>query len=240
MQVTTFTEFSGFTENSITFLQQLSENNDKEWFDLHKNVYLENIQKPALAFISELGERLKTISLGIEYDTRTNGSGSLMRIYRDIRFSKDKRPYHTRIRMVFWEGAGKRTDNPGFFLVFGPTGITVYSGMHMFSKPVLETFRNAVMDDHLGPELQKAIESVQNSGDYVVGGEQYKRIPTGFDPNHPRAYLLLFKGLHAISPKVNPHSLFKPELVDLCFEHCKNMGPLHKWLVKLNELAHSD
>ena len=84
------TQFEGFPADTLDFLNELSENNDKTWFDANKDRYRANVIANAPAFVATLGERLQAgISPGIVYDTRTNGAGSMMRIYRDTRFSKD-------------------------------------------------------------------------------------------------------------------------------------------------------
>lgn len=79
--------FTGFPQEGLQFLADLAENNERDWFNPRKQVYLDNIVAPAVAFVETVGEQLQFISPGIQYDSRTNGSGSLMRIYRDTRFS---------------------------------------------------------------------------------------------------------------------------------------------------------
>ncbi len=160
-----------------------------------------------------------------------------MRIYRDLRFSKDKTPYNPNLRVVFWEGAGKRTENPGFFFGMDAGGAVLYGGMHTFTKPLLRAYQDAVAEDELGTQLEAALASVRSAGDYPVGGEQYKRVPRGYDPAHPRADRLRYKGLHVRSPLIQSDALTTPELVDICFEHCHNMAPLHHWLVRVNQRA---
>jgi uncharacterized protein (DUF2461 family) len=113
----------------------------------------------------------------------------------------------------------------------------LYGGLHMFSKPVLESYRDAVTDDKLGKELDTALKSLKKAGDYELGGDQYKRVPRGYDDSHKRATWLKYKGLHVLSPKIEPEVLTKTKLVDFCFEHCKAMFPLHEWLVKVDKLA---
>ncbi len=104
--------FYGFPAEALRFLEELSKNNNREWFNAHKQEYQDHVLAPAQDFVLALGERLRTISAGIIYDTRTSGSGSILRTHRDIRFSKDKTPYHTYVRMVFWEGSRKKMENP--------------------------------------------------------------------------------------------------------------------------------
>ena len=82
--------FSGFSKEAIKFLLDLEKNNNKEWFEERKGFFQESLQKPAKALVVALGQRLKAeISPDIVADDRTNGAGSLMRIYRDTRFSKE-------------------------------------------------------------------------------------------------------------------------------------------------------
>ena len=90
--------FDGFPEDALRFIYELSQNNEKTWFDANKSRYQESITANVPAFVPSLGERLKAgISPNTVYDTRANGAGSMMRIYRDVRFSRDKTPYKTNI-----------------------------------------------------------------------------------------------------------------------------------------------
>ena len=86
-------DFEGIPEAGLHFLKELAENNNRPWFEAHKKAYQSQVEEPAVALVIALGERLKTLSPNLIYDTRTNGTGSLMRIHCDIRFSKDKTPY---------------------------------------------------------------------------------------------------------------------------------------------------
>ncbi len=230
----TNTPFTGFPQQGPKFLADLAENNDRDWFNENKKVYLDSIVAPAVAFTETLGDRLQFISAHIQYDTRTNGQGSLMRIYRDVRFSKDKSPYKTWVGIRFWEGAGKKTECPGFFLWFEAAGAGLYTGMYGFPKALLKAYREAVADEELGSELDSALDAVREAGDYKIGGEHYKKVPRGFDPDHPRADLLRHNVIYASSPRIGLDQLSSPALVDLCMDHCQNMAPLHHWLVKVN------
>ncbi|MFQ5831368.1 MAG: DUF2461 domain-containing protein [Candidatus Thorarchaeota archaeon] len=227
-------EFSGFPEEALDFFGELRENNYRDWFNERKSDYQEYVLKPAQAFVVALGERLTAISDSIISDTRTNGRGSILRIYRDIRFSKDKSPYHTRLRIRFREGSGEKNTQPGFFFAMDETGGRLMGGMHMFPKPLLEEYRQAVLDDRAGPLLVKAIDGIKSLPGYTVGGEHYKRVPRGFDPNHPRADLLRYNTLHVSSSRIPVGLLKKPDLIDACFQHGLNMAPIHHWLVQLS------
>ncbi len=224
--------FEVFPQSTITFLQQLEQNNNREWFAQHKQEYIDNVQVPSLAFIEAMAARLKGISPNIVFDTRTNGSGSLMRIYRDVRFSPDKTPFNTNLGIVFWEGEGRKNENPGFYFDVETRGVGFYAGMYGFNKEMLEAFRSAVLDEEMGAELETALQSVRSAG-YQVGGEHFKRVPRGFDPDHPRAHLLLYNTLYAWIMEPDPFLITRPGLLDLAFNHWQKMAPIHRWLVKL-------
>jgi uncharacterized protein (TIGR02453 family) len=227
--------FEGFPESGLQFLADLSQNNNREWFNEHKAQYLEYIVEPSKEFIKSVGEQLQFIAPHIQYDTRTNGQGSLMRIYRDIRFSPDKTPYKTYVGIRFWEGSGKAKDNPGYSLWFDHTGAALHVGMHGFSKALLEAYRKAVVDSDLGPELEKTISDVKAAGEYEVGGEHYKRVPRGYDKDHPRADLLRYNTLYITSPRIQPELLTSPKLTENVLSYFEQMAPVQRWLVKVKE-----
>ncbi len=229
--------FAGFPERGLKFLADLSENNDREWFNENKPKYLEYIVEPSQEFIETVGEQLQFIAPHIQYDTRTNGQGSLMRIYRDIRFSPDKTPYKTYVGIRFWEGSGKAKDSPGYSLWFDHTGASLHVGMHGFDKATLESYRKSVAANDLGAELEIAIADVEAAGDYEVGGEHYKRVPRGYDKDHPRANLLLFNSLYATSPRISPELLVSPQITENVLDHFEKMAPVQRWLVKVKEGA---
>ncbi len=227
-------KFTGFPMDVVDFLHELAQNNDRTWFEANKHRYSEGVIANVPAFVEALGSRLQTeISQGIIYDTRTNGAGSMMRIYRDTRFSKDKTPYKTNIAFAFWEGPRKKMENPSFGFQFGTFGAGLYGGLWQFEKNFLQAYREAVVDDVTGLQLVQAIERVRAAGNYTIGADLYKRLPRGYDEESPRAQFLKYKGLHASSPQFDIEIVSKPELVDVCLEHCKNMAPIQQWLVHI-------
>lgn len=225
--------FSGFPEESLQFLKDLADNNNRGWFEAHKKEYQVYLLEPAQAFVIALGMKLQKISPAIRYDTRTNGSGTLLRIYRDTRFSKHKAPYKTNISGIFWESSGKKTESPGFGFQLEASGMGLMAGIFGFPKHVLQVYRDAVIDEQLGAELEAAVEAVAQAGEYKIAGEHYKRVPNGYDPNHRRAKLLRYNALYAYPSFIEPHLVTTPGLVDICFEHFRKMAPIQQWLAKV-------
>jgi uncharacterized protein (TIGR02453 family) len=224
--------FTGFPSGAFLFLRQIAANNNKPWFEGHKAEYVENLQLPAQALVVALGERLRSVFPDIGYDPRPHG-GSLMRIYRDIRFSKDKSPYKDHIGANFWDGE-RKGQGSGFHFFMDAQGARLYVGYHEFSKSLLEAYRAAVLDGRRGKQLQTAVDELRRKKGYAVGGEQSKRVPAGFDPGHPRADLLRYKGLYGQSPHIEVKTLQSPGLVDRCLEYAQSMAPLHRWFKQLS------
>ncbi|MFW9925958.1 MAG: DUF2461 domain-containing protein [Candidatus Thorarchaeota archaeon] len=227
-------EFKGFPKEALQFYADLKENNFRDWFNERKDHYAEYVLKPAQSFVVAFGEKLKTISEGFTYDTRTNGRGSIMRIYRDIRFSKNKTPYNTRLRFRFGEGTRETGLFPGYFFGMDETGGRLLGGIYKFAKPSLDRYRKAILDDSSGKMLVKIVEEIKNLKGFEIGGEHFKQVPRGLDANHPRADLLRHDALYVSSPQIPVNVLKKPDLVDVCFEYALKIAPVHKWLTHLS------
>ncbi|MDQ7024328.1 MAG: DUF2461 domain-containing protein [Anaerolineae bacterium] len=228
-------EFTGIPTEGFAFLNELRENNDKEWFTDNKQRYIDFVQTPAVALVQELGQRLQAKFPNVHYDTRLNGSGSLMRIYRDTRFSKDKTPYKTNIAMLWWEGVGKKTANPAFGLQITPDSAGLMTGMHSFDKTWLTAYRDAVLDDKFGHELVEIVQTIDAAGDsYEVGWQHYKKTPRGYtDPADARSPLLLHNALYAHVTEIPQTDVMSAEFVDVCMTHFELMSPIQQWLVKI-------
>jgi|SRR5579871_2677849 len=216
-----------FTKATIQFLDGLTSHNEKAWFDAHRAEYDDHVVEPARAFVSQLGEKLRKVAKTIQYEPKIGGS--IMRINRDIRFSKDKSPYKTHLDMFFWQGGEKGWDRPGFFFRLRPETLLLGTGMHHFEKEPLERFRKAVLDEKTGSALSRAIAQLNKAG-YEVGGSYYKKVPRGLPADHPRAELLKHDGLHCGVENPIPKELFTPRFADYCFERFKAMTPLYDWL----------
>ncbi|NDJ52424.1 MAG: DUF2461 domain-containing protein [Chloroflexi bacterium] len=233
--MTTALDFEGFPAEAFTFLRNLGDNNTREWFEEHKDTYQTTIVEPSKAFILALGDRLKTLSPNVRYDTATNGSGSMFRIYRDVRFSKDKTPYKTQLGMVFWIGPGKKTEHPGYYFQISPEGGFTGGGSYFMPKEMLAAYQQAVDADATGEPLAEAVAQIRAQAGFTVTGEQYKRVPRGYNKDHPRAELLRHKGLHANAPNIAAADLHGPAATDRVFETLKIVAPLVNWFAELDE-----
>jgi len=103
--------FAGFPDGTFRFLRGIAKDNSKDWFEAHRTDYEQSYVEPAKALVAELGPKLQKISPGVKIEPKVNGS--LFRINRDVRFSKDKSPYKTHLDLWFWEAEHRGWDSPG-------------------------------------------------------------------------------------------------------------------------------
>jgi uncharacterized protein (TIGR02453 family) len=173
-----------FTPELFKFLRQLKRHNNRDWFLANKNRYEDQVRDPFLRFIEDLRPRLHQISPHFIADPRRSG-GSLLRIYRDLRFRPDADPYQTRAAARFPHTAWKQTRTPGFYLHLEPG--TSFLGCGLW-HPDPET-RNAVIESIVENPAQwkKILGNKKFRTACEVSGEKMKRMPPGYDANHPLA-----------------------------------------------------
>jgi len=137
---------SYFSPAMFTFLREVEANNNRPWWEENKDRYITLIREPAKEFIADFGPRLHAISEHFVADTRTNG-GSLMRPYRDTRFSKDKTPYKTNVGIQFRHERGKDVHAPGFYVHIEPGACFAGVGMWNPEPKVARQIRDAIFED---------------------------------------------------------------------------------------------
>ena len=224
--------FAGFPREGFDFLRDLAANNNKPWFEANRRGYDEGLLEPGRLFVSAMGMALSEFAPGIHAEPRV--SGSIFRIHRDIRFSRDKRPYKTHFDMWFWQGDRHSRDCPGYFLRLTPDAVVVGAGRHAFDKATLEAYRTAVADEHQGAALEQALATLRAAG-AEVGGAHYKRVPRGFAADHPRADLLRYNALHAWIEEPLPPEVDTAEFVDFCCERFRKVSPVQRWILDLHD-----
>jgi uncharacterized protein (TIGR02453 family) len=172
-----------FTRDLLKFLSELRSHNDRDWFQKNKERYEECVRDPVLRFIADLAPRLRKINPHIVADPKPTG-GSMMRIYRDIRFSKDKSPYKTAVAMHFGHDTAKDGAAPSYYMRIEPGGSLIGAGIWRPEPPVLKKIRDGIVADAKG--WQRACAG-QKSGGCSMVGETLQRVPRGYDPDHPLA-----------------------------------------------------
>jgi uncharacterized protein (TIGR02453 family) len=171
-----------FTPKLFGFLKDLAENNDREWFKANQDAYENCVREPALEFINDFTGPLKGISEYFVTDSRTVG-GSLFRIQRDTRFSKDKTPYKTNTGMQFRHIMAKDAHAPGYYLHIQPGECFMGVGLWRPETKVAYAIREKIDEDPAA--WKKATQGKRFTDVFTIGGESLKRPPKGYDPAHP-------------------------------------------------------
>jgi uncharacterized protein (TIGR02453 family) len=176
------TEFTGFGAETIGFIEDLRFHNDRDWFKSNRARYEQAWLAPAVAFIEAMAPHLAKVAPHMTAVPKQTG-GSLMRIYRDTRFSKDKTPYKTNIGIQFRHDAGKDVHAPGLYVHIEPGEHFLGCGLWRPPAKPLRAIRDRIAEQ---PEAWKAvIHDAAFASRWVVGGESLKRAPKDFDPEHP-------------------------------------------------------
>jgi uncharacterized protein (TIGR02453 family) len=225
------TAFNGFPRETFAFLEGIAAHNDKAWFEAHRDLYEAGFVAPARAFVDALGPRLRKISPEVQFEAKANGS--LGRINRDIRFSKDKRPYKDHLDLWFWHGDRKGWACPGFWFRLTPKEVHIGVGMHHLEKDELDAFRNSIVHPRSGKALLAAVAAVEKKG-YEVGGKSRKIPPKGFATDPDRSEYLLYEGLHA-GTTLPAKAALEANFAEVCAKQYAALWPIGKWL--LDEVA---
>ena len=192
------------------FLRELEANNERPWFEANKARYRADVRDPMLDFIQAFAAPLAEISPHFRADPRANG-GSLFRIYRDTRFSKDKTPYKTNVGAHFRHAAGKDAHAPGFYLHLEPGMCFAGCGVWHPDSATLGRIRDAIVER---PDAWTRITTSQAfCGTFRLAGAALKRPPRGYDPEHPLIEDLKRKDFVAIAD-IPEAKAIRPDFLD--------------------------
>ncbi len=217
-----------FPFETLYFLRKLDKNNNREWFNEHRQMYEEKFLKPAQAFVEEVGLHLMDINPDFQAIPKINKS--IFRIYRDARFSKNKNPYKTNLGIIFWEGSGKKMESSGLYFHIDPKSFLIALGMYEFTKLHLKQYRKIVSIEKYAEELTVICDKIKKMG-FSLGGKKYKKVPHGFDKEYKYAELLLFKGVYAYKEE-NVESLKNTDIIKFTINTFQKLQPLHDWLME--------
>ncbi len=217
-----------FQPAALKFLSGLAKNNDRDWFEARKPVFERELKEPMLAAIDEINHAME----GFAPEHVRPPHKIMMRIYRDIRFSKDKRPYKRNLA-AWWARRGmEKTSGGGFYLQISPEGLMVAAGVYMPERDQLLAIRRHLALHH---EAYRALHAklVKNKalGLTAIDGAMLTRTPKGFDKDGPADDLLRAQnwGLHAMLPA---NAVEQPTLVADIVKRFKAAAPL---VAMLNE-----
>ncbi|MCW9066338.1 MAG: DUF2461 domain-containing protein [Ignavibacteriaceae bacterium] len=218
-----------FPKKTRAFLNKLSKNNNREWFETNRDKYNSDFLEPCFQFVVEMGDKLQDLDPEIVAIPKIDKS--IFRLHRDVRFSKDKTPYKTNAGLYFWNGKVKKMEASGFYFHLEPKLFGVGLGMYMFPPQLLKKYRDVVSTTASSKELHQIVRSLEKKG-YSIGGQKFKKTPKGYDSNIKYPGYLLFEGIYAWFEGNDFKKLDDGKAVTFIFKIFKDMLPLHKWLVK--------
>jgi uncharacterized protein (TIGR02453 family) len=220
------TEDASFSPELFAFLRELAANNEREWFTANRDRYVEHVQEPALAFVEDVGMRLPEISRHFVADPRPSG-GSLFRIYRDVRFSKDKSPYKTNIGIQFRHARSRDVHAPGFYLNLEPDRVFMACGCWHPDRDTLHAIRTAIASK---PDRWRAtVEEPPFTERFRLSGESLKRPPAGFDRDHELIEDLKRKDFIAYAD-LSEDAAVADDFLDTFLAHCTDAAPFMQFL----------
>lgn len=208
-----------FPVETVTFLRNLKANNNREWFTEYKAAYDTSVRKPATFFCLIMEEKLHALT-GHTY------SSKIFRVYRDIRFSKDKTPYNAHLHISF---TPKENDALGWYFGLDSTKLSLGVGTFSFSAQQLEHYRTRVAGQD-GNNLAHILHEIEISHGFRLSDPELKRVPRQFDPDHAHATLLRRKGLTAWYDFDDTHAATSGDTASSCINKFTALKPVFNWL----------
>ena len=223
-----------FSPDTFKFLNELASNNNREWFNLNRQRYEDEVREPAFDYIRSMQEPIAAISPNFVVAAKKTG-GSLMRVFRDLRFSKDKTPYKTNIGIQFRHVAGKDVHAPGFYLHIEPGEMFLAAGIWSPDNPTLGNVRTLIDENpNEWGKIKRAL--INKKAGFDFHGESLKKAPRGFANDHPLLEDLKRKHFIAVKP-LDKQVFLGNSATENTAELFKQAAPLVQFICHANELA---
>jgi len=219
---------SHFSQDTFAFLAGLAASNNRQWFMDNKQRYEDEVRTPAINFIEAMAPKLERISKHFIASGKKSG-GSLMRVYRDVRFSRDKTPYKDNIGIQFRHALGRDAHAPGYYVHISVDRCFVGAGAWRPDADVLAKIRRA-MDDN-ARAWKKARDDMGFQRTYYLAGESLKRPPRGYAKDHPLIEVLKRKDFIGIS-EVSNDDVLRGGFVDNVAGRFTSAGPYMRFLCR--------
>lgn len=213
--------FSSLLDTSQKFFAELKQNNTKEWYATRKAGYDRDIKKPAEFLATTVAEKLEELT-GVSHKPK------IFRIHRDVRFSKDKTPYNAHLHMLWMAQTGSETA-PGWFLGIAPDYVKTGAGIMEFKGQPLIDFRHRLAGPD-GDTLKQTIKKL-SAKNITIDEPELKRVPSGFDKDHPNGDLLRRKSLVVWQDTQPIYKSHKADLLAATLASFDNLKPIYDFLV---------
>lgn len=213
--------FLAFPKQTLMFIKDLEANNHREWFLEKKSVYDAIVKAPALQFCIQIEHQLQTIS-GITHTHK------IYRIYRDLRFSKDKTPYNAHLHISFTP-TSSHSCPPCWFFALEPNRLVFGAGVFSFDERALDVFRQRITKPSV-TKLEDLLKQYKELG-IRIDKPELKRVPNHYSKDHPQANLLRRKGLSAWIDFDHPLLATQDDFLETCHTSYSKLLPLFDWLM---------
>ena len=224
--------FGGFRPATFQFLRDLARHNDKVWFEANRDVYEQEVRDPMRRLVEALDARLDAIAPEIVGDPKR----SMFRIYRDIRFSRDKSPFKTNAgAWLFHRDAGRSVGTAGegggagFYFHIDPTTCFMAGGLWMPARPALQRVREAIAAQPAALARLTSAPRFRRRFEGLSDGAKLRRVPRDFPPDHPAAEWLKLQSFTARA-MIERRVVTSPRLVDRLCQDFALLVPLVRWL----------
>lgn len=225
-------EFTGFTQDGLTFLQQISQNNNKEWFEEHRAIYDSHLLQPMRKLVTDLSSDM--LMIDELFETRPAIGKTISRMNRDTRFSHDKSLYRNNLWLTFKRSRKNWTDAPTYFFEFGPDWWRYGLGYYSASRITMDLFRQQLL--RAPTDFLKIAECIHPN--FSIEGESYKRpLIKGQQPELAAWYNK--KSWALISQHRDMDALFSAQLVDILSKDFKRIAPIYNFLMKIEGMKKS-
>jgi len=222
-------EFSGFRPAAFRFLRDLARNNRREWFQAHRETFVTELQEPLVALLDDFDVRLASLAPELAADAKR----SVFRIYRDVRFSKDKSPYKTHV--AFWvshralgnSGGAAVHGGAGLYFHLEPSASIIAAGMWMPPPPALARIRTSLTADLTG--FEAARRALRRRFGELSEEAVLQRPPRGYLGDHPAAKWLRYQSF-TVSQPIAARDLQRRDLPDRLARGYKPVIPFVRWL----------
>ena len=218
-----------FTDDYIQFFKELSQNNEKSWFDENRKRYEESVKKPFQKFVNDINEAIQHFDKNIDSDTKK----SIFRINRDIRFSKDKTPYNTMMKAAFTNG-GRKSSKPAYYLGIGHDHFGFGAGLFDLEKDALEKIRKAISKK--ADSFLKILNNKQLKSSFPeVHGERLKKAPKGFEETFEKCPLVANKQFYLMKQLTDTSLILKEDFMDLILSEFEKAKLFNQFLLEAIE-----
>lgn len=207
----------------LQFFKDLANNNNRDWFQAHRNTYLEHVKQPFTELVEQMIARIEAIDPEVQIDAKD----AIYRIHRDLRFSKDKTPYQTHVSAGIAKG-GKKSNLPGFYFQLGAEKLWIVGGLYQIEKDDLKKIRTEIA--YCGKEFRDIIEHRDFRKNFdELRGEKNKIIPAEFKETMTAEPLIANRQFYYMT-EMDSSMILQPDLSSFLMQYYHWGQPMNKFL----------